>query len=76
MITWDFLHPAQFGYADDLAVALSSSRELMSALAPAFRSVDYIVGLNLKYLKCFWVLYGNEEHDALRTWIFENFEVP
>ena len=46
----------------------------MSALAPAFRSVDYIAGLNLNYRKCFWVQYGNEEHDSLRTWISENCE--
>ena len=44
----DFLQPAQCAYADDLAVASSSFRELMSALAPAFRSVDYIAGLNFK----------------------------
>ena len=42
----DFLQPAQWAYADDLAVASSSFRELMYALAPAFRSVDYIAGLN------------------------------
>ena len=46
----------------------------MYALAPAFRSVDYIAGLNLNYLKCCWVQYGNEEHDSLRTWISENCE--
>ena len=60
----DFLQPAQCAYADDLAVASSSFRELMSALAPAFRSVDYIAGLNFNYLKCCWVQYGNEEHDS------------
>ena len=48
----DFLQLAQCAYADDLAVASSSFRELMSALAPAFRSVDYIAGLNLIYRKC------------------------
>ena len=42
----DFLQPAQCAYADDVAVASSSFRELMSALAPAFRSVDYIAGLS------------------------------
>ena len=60
----DFLQPAQCAYADDLAVASSSFRELMSALAPAFRSVDFIAGLNINYLKCCWVQYGNEEHDS------------
>ena len=70
----DFLQPAQCAYADDLAVASSSFRELMYALALAFRSVDYIAGLSLNYRKCCWVQYGNEEHDSLRTWISENCE--
>ena len=48
----DFLQPAQCAYADDLAVASPSFRELMYALAPAFRSVDCIIGLNLNYRKC------------------------
>ena len=46
----DFLQSAQCAHADDLAVASSSLRELMSALAPAFRSVDYIAGLNLNII--------------------------
>ena len=70
----DFLQLAQCAYADDLAVASSSFRELMSALAPAFRSVDYIAGLNLNFRKCCWVQYGNEEQDSLRTWISDNCE--
>ena len=72
--TLDFLQPAQCAYADDLAVASSSFRELMSALAPAFRSVDYNAGLNLNYRKCCSVQYGNEERDSLRTRISENCE--
>ena len=67
----DFLQPAQCAYADDLAVASSSFRGLMTALAPAFRSVDSIAGLNLKYRKRCWVHHGTEEHDSLRTWISE-----
>ena len=63
----EFLQPAQCAYADDLAIVSSSLRELMVALAPAFRSIDYIAGLNLNYRKCCWVQYGNEEHDSLRT---------
>ena len=70
----DFMQPTKCAYADDLAVASSSFRELMYALTPAFRSVDYIAGLNLNYRKCCWVQYGNEEHDSLRTWISENCE--
>ena len=45
----DFLQLAQCAYADDLAVASFSFLVLMTALAPAFRSVDYIAGLNLNY---------------------------
>ena len=70
----DFLQPVQCAYADDLAVASSSFRDLMYALAPAFRSVDYISGLNLNYRKCCWVHYGTEERDSLRTWILANCE--
>ena len=69
-----FLQPAQCAYADDFAVASSCFRELMFALAPAFRSVDYIVGLYLNYRKCCWVQYGFEEHPALTTWISDNCE--
>ena len=46
----------------------------MYALVHAFRSVDYIAGLNLNYRRCCWVQYGNEELDSLRTWISENCE--
>ena len=70
----EFLQPAQCAYADDLAVASLSFRGLMTALAPAFRSVDSIAGLNLNYRKCCWVHYGTEESDSLRTWISENCE--
>ena len=55
----EFLQPAQCADADDLAVAASSFRESIIALAPAFRSVDSIAGLNLNYRKCCWVQYGN-----------------
>ena len=37
----DFLQPAHCAYADDLAVAASSFRDLMTMLAPAFRSVGW-----------------------------------
>ena len=70
----EFLQPAQCADADDLAVASSSFRGLMTALAPAFRSVDSIAGLHLNYRKCCWVQYGTERHDSLRTWISENCE--
>ena len=70
----DFLQPAQCAYADDLAVASSSFRGFMTALAPTFRFVDSIAGLNLNYRKCCWIHYGTEEHTSLRTWISENGE--
>ena len=47
-----FVQPTQCAYADDLAVAALSFRGLMTALAPTFRSVDYIAGRNLNYRKC------------------------
>ena len=50
----DFVQPAQSAYADDIAVAASSFWCLMTPLAPAFRTVDQIVGLNLNHRKCRW----------------------
>ena len=55
----DFLQKAQCACADDLAVSASSFRDWMTALAPAFHSVDHIAGLNLNYRKCCWVQYVN-----------------
>ena len=46
----------------------------MTALAPAFRSVDSIAGLNLNYRKCCWVHCGIEERDSLRAWLLANCE--
>ena len=57
----DFLQPLECAHADDLAVAASSILDLMTALAPAFHSVDHIAGLNLNYRKCCWVQYGSED---------------
>ena len=70
----EFLQPTQCAYADDLAVAASSFRGLMTALAPTFRSKDYTAGLHLNYRKCCWVQHGTERHESLRTWISENCE--
>ena len=50
----EFLQLVQNAYADELAVAASSFRDLMTALAPAFRSMDHFTGLNLYYRKCSW----------------------
>ena len=68
----EFLLPEQCAYADDLAVAASSSRSLMAAMAPAFHSVDHIAGVNLNYRKCCWVQYGTEERESLWHWLSEN----
>ena len=46
----------------------------MLALAPAFRSIEYIAGLILNYRKCCWVQYGTEGRDSPRTWISETCE--
>ena len=48
----DFLQPVPCVYADDFAVAASSFRDLMTALAPAFHPLDHIAGLNLNHRKC------------------------
>ena len=45
---------------------------LMTALAPAFHSVDHIAGLNLNYRKCCWVQHGTEGRESLWHWISEN----
>ena len=70
----DFLQPAQCAYADDLAVAASSFRDLMTALAPAFHSVDHIAWLNLNCRKCCWVQYGGERREPLLNWLSDNCE--
>ena len=70
----DFLQPAQCAYADDLAVAASSLRDLMTALAPAFHSVNHTAGLNLNYRKCCWVQYGSERREYLLHWLSDNCE--
>ena len=44
----------------------------MTAVAPAFQSVDNIAGLNLNYRKSCWVQYGAEERESLCSWISEN----
>ena len=63
----DFLQPAQCAYADGLAVASSSFRELMSALAASFHSVVYIAGLNCKVS---YMLFGSVWQR--RTWFSED----
>ena len=68
----DFLQPAQCAYADDLAVAAPSFRDLMTPLAPAFQTVDQIAGLNLNHWKCCWVQYGSARRESLLNWLSDN----
>ena len=68
----DFLQPTQCAYADDLAVAAPSFREFLTALAPAFQTVDRIAGLNLNHRKCCWVQYGSERRESLLNWLSDN----
>ena len=79
MAPWISYSPAQCAHADDLAFASSSFRDLMVVLAPAFRSIDYIAGLNLNFRKCCWVLYGNEDHAGELRRLFakcSSFDTP
>ena len=46
--------------------------DLMTAVAPAFHSVDHIADFNLNYRKCCWVQYGTEERESLWQWLSEN----
>ena len=71
----DSSQSAQYAYADDIAVAASSFRDLLTVLAPAFRSVDQIAGVTLKYRKCCWVQYGVERRDCLLDWLSDDCEV-
>ena len=68
----EFLQPAQCAHADDIAVTSFSFRSLTSVLAPAFRSVDSIAGLDLNYRRCCWVQYGTEGRESLWHWFSEN----
>ena len=70
----DFLQPAPCAYADDLAVAASSIRRLMTVLAPAFQIIDQIAGLNLNHRKCWWVQYGSESCQSLLERVATNYE--
>ena len=46
----------------------------MTALAPAFHSVDHIAGLNLNHRKGCWVQYDSESRESLLNWLFDNCE--
>ena len=70
----DFLQSVPCAYADDLAVAVSSFRCLMTALAPAFQKKDQIAGLNLNHRKCCWAQNGSESCLSLLNWVSANYE--
>ena len=70
----DFLQPVPCAYADDLAVAAPSSQGLITAMAPAFQTVDRIAGLNWNGRKCCWVQYGSERRESLLHWLSDNCE--
>ena len=70
----DFLQPVPCAYADDLAVAAPSSQGLITAMAPAFQTVDRIAGLNLNDRKCCWVQYGSERRESLLNGLSDNCE--
>ena len=65
----DLLQPVPCAYADNLAVAASSFRRLMTALAPALQIMDQITGLHLNHRKCCWVQYGSERCEPLLNWL-------
>ena len=73
-MAWTFYRPAQCAYADEVAVATLSFRDSMTALAPAFHSVDHVAGLNLNHRKCCWVQYGSESREYLLNWLSDNCE--
>ena len=62
------LQPTPCAYAD-FAVAAPSLRTLMPTIASAFRTVDKVTSINLKYQTCYWVQYGNEERDNVHRWM-------
>ena len=70
----DFFHPVPCAYADNFAVAASSFRCLMTALAPSFQIMDQIDGLNLNHRKCCWVQYVGESCQSLFDWVATNCE--
>ena len=58
---FDLLQPVPCACADALAVAASSFRCSVTAVAPAFsNTTDQIVGLDLNHRKCCWEKYGSE----------------
>ena len=70
----DFLQPVPCAYADDCAVAASSFRCFMTALAPAFETMDLIARLNLNNRKCCWVQHGSESCQSSLNWVSANCE--
>ena len=46
----------------------------MTALAPTFKIMDQIAGLNLNHRKCCWIHYGSESCKSLSDWVATNCE--
>ena len=74
LLAWTFCSRLSVANADDLAAAASSFRDLMTAFAPAYHSVDHIAGLNWNHRKCCWVQYGSERRESLLNWLSDNCE--
>ena len=70
----EFLQLAPCAHADDLAVAASSFRSLMTTVSPAFVVVDSVAGLNLNHPKCYWVQHGIDSCQELLDWVSTNCE--
>ena len=47
----------------------TSFRTLKLAVAPAFRTVDNVSGMNLNYERCYWFQNGSETSDSLHRWV-------
>ena len=70
----DFLQQVPCAGADDFEVAASSFQRLMTALIPAFQTMDQIAGLTLNHRKCCWVQCGSESCQSLLEWVATNCE--
>ena len=69
---WTFYSRLSARVPTTSVMAASSLRCLMTALAPAFQTVDQTAGLNLNRRKCCWVQYGSERCESLLNWISDN----
>ena len=61
-------HPSTCAYADDVSFAAASLRNIVLVIAPTFRPIEVITGMNLNHKKCFWVQHGTHTCEALSEW--------